>query len=85
VPLAPGEQIPGIETGQRGEVRGGVKVGDPVRVIRAPFFGRIGHVVGLPSDLQMIPTESRVRVMEVQFTDGSRAVIPRANVEVIEG
>src|SRR5438128_234786 len=85
VPLAPGEQIPGIETGQRGEVRGGVKVGDPVRVIRAPFFGRIGEVVGLPSDLQMIPTESRVRVMEVQFTDGSRAVIPRANVEVIEG
>ena len=54
-------------------------------ISRAPFFGRIGEVVGLPSGLQMIPTESPVRVMEVQFTDGSRAVIPRANVEVIEG
>ncbi len=85
VPLAPGEQIQGIEAGQRGEARGGVKVGDPVRVIRSPFFGRIGQVVGLPSDLQMVPTESRVRVMEVQFTDGSRAVVPRANIEVIEG
>jgi len=85
VPLAPGEQIPGIEIDQGEEVRGGVKVGDPVRVIRAPYFGRIGQVAGLPSDLQMIPTESRVRVMEVLFTDGSRAVIPRANVEVIEG
>lgn len=85
VPLAPGEQIQGIEAGQWGEARGGVKVGDPVRVIRAPFFGRIGQVVGLPSGLQMVPTESRVRVMEVQFTDGSRAVIPRANIEVIEG
>ena len=85
VPLAPGEQIQGIEAGTRGEARGGVKVGDPVRVIRSPFFGRIGQVVGLPSDLQMVPTESRVRVMEVQFTDGSRAVIPRANIEVIEG
>ncbi|TLY31867.1 MAG: hypothetical protein E6K57_07175 [Nitrospirae bacterium] len=85
VPLAPDEQIQGIEAGQWGEARGGIKVGDPVRVIRAPFFGRIGQVVGLPSDLQMIPTESRVRVMEVQFTDGSRAVIPRANIEVIEG
>jgi biotin carboxyl carrier protein len=85
VPLAPGEQIEGIVAGQSGEARGGVKVGDPVRIIRAPFFGRIGRVVGLPSDLQMIPTESRVRVMEVQFTDGSRAVIPRANIEVIEG
>ena len=85
VPLAPGEQIQGIETGQWGKARGGIKIGDPVRVIRAPFFGRIGQVVVLPSDLQMIPTESRVRVMEVQFTDGSRAVIPRANIEVIEG
>ncbi len=85
VPLAPGEQVQGIEAGQRGEARGGVKVGDPVRVIRSPFFGRIGQVVGLPSDLQMVPTESRVRVMEVQFTDGSRAVVPRANIEVIEG
>src|SRR6266545_3625363 len=85
VPMAPGEQIQGIEAGQWGEARGGIKVGDPVRVIRAPFFGRIGQVVSLPSDLQMIPTESRVRVMEVQFTDGSRAVIPRANIEVIEG
>src|SRR5437016_10162938 len=37
VPLASGEQIPGIETGQRGEVSGGVKVGDAVRVIWAPF------------------------------------------------
>jgi len=85
VPLAPGEQVQGIEAGQRGEARGGIKVGDPVRVIRSPFFGRIGQVVGLPSDLQMVPTESRVRVMEVQFTDGSRAVVPRANIEVIEG
>lgn len=85
VPLASSEQVQGIEAGPRGEARGGVKVGDPVRVIRSPFFGRIGAVAGLPSDLQMVPTESRVRVMEVQFPDGSRAVVPRANIEVIEG
>lgn len=85
VPLAPGERVEGIEAGQVGEARGGVKVGDPVRVIREPFFGRIGQVAGLPSDLTLIPTESRVRVMEVVFPDGSRAVVPRANIEVIEG
>src|SRR5437867_9941148 len=34
VPLAPGEQIQGIEAGQWGEARGGIKVGDPVRVIQ---------------------------------------------------
>jgi hypothetical protein len=56
-----------------------------VRVIREPFFGRIGQVVGLPSGLTAIPTESRVRVMEVAFPDGSKAVVPRANIEVIEG
>jgi hypothetical protein len=85
VPLAQGERVEGIEAGQTGEARGGVKAGDPVRVIREPFFGRIGQVVGLPSGLTLIPTESRVRVMAVMFSDGSQAVIPRANIEVIEG
>jgi hypothetical protein len=68
-----------------GQVRAGAKIGDPVRVIREPFFGRIGEVVALPSDLLMIPTESHVRVMEIQFADGTKAVVPRANVEIIEG
>jgi hypothetical protein len=65
--------------------REGIRVGDPVRVIRDPLFGRIGQVSALPSELQTIPTESEVRVLEVQFRDGSKAVIPRTNVEVIEG
>jgi hypothetical protein len=65
--------------------RGGIQIGDPVRVIRDPLFGKIGQVSALPPDLQKIPTESEVRVLEVQFTDGSRAVIPRTNIEVIEG
>jgi hypothetical protein len=30
-------------------------------------------------------TESCVRVLEVKFADSGRAVIPRANVELIEG
>ena len=68
-----------------GQVRAGARIGDPVRVIREPFFGRIGEVVALPSDLLMIPTESHVRVMEIQFADGTKAVVPRANVEIIEG
>jgi len=85
VPLAPGEDVKGMEAGQSGEARGGVKIGDPVRVIREPYFGRLGQVVGLPSELTQIPTESHVRVMDVRFSDGSQAVIPRANIEVLEG
>lgn len=65
--------------------RGGIRIGDPVRIIRDPLFGKIGLVSALPSDLQTIPTESEVRVLEVTFTDGSRAVVPRTNIEVIEG
>lgn len=63
----------------------GLKVGDLVRVIRDPLFGRVGHVAGLPPDLKEIETGSRTRVLEVEFAGGTRAVIPRANVEIIEG
>ncbi len=65
--------------------RAGIQVGDQVRVIRDPLFGRIGNVKSLPPDLRQIETESHVRVLEVGFPDGSSTVIPRANVELIEG
>ncbi len=63
----------------------GVRIGDQARVIRDPLFGKIGQVVGLPAELRQIETESHVRVLEVAFPDGTRTVIPRANVEIIEG
>ncbi len=65
--------------------REGISLGDPVRIIRDPMFGRIGEVSGLPSELTKIATESEVRVLEVTFADGKTAVIPRTNIEVIEG
>lgn len=65
--------------------REGIRIGDPVRIIRDPLFGKIGEVSRLPSDLQKIPTESDVRVLEVRFADDSTAMIPRANIELIEG
>jgi hypothetical protein len=64
---------------------GGLTIGDLVRVIRDPLFGRIGRVAALPPELRQIETESHVRVLEVRFQDGATAVIPRANVELIEG
>lgn len=74
-------QAAGAAMGQRE----GIRIGDPVRIIRDPLFGRIGEVSALPSELQRIPTESEVRVLEVRFPDGRTAVIPRTNIEVIEG
>ena len=63
----------------------GVEVGSLLRVIREPYFGRIARVVELPPELQPLDTEASVRVMVVEFADDrSRAVVPRANVELIE-
>jgi hypothetical protein len=62
----------------------GLTVGSPVRVIRQPYFGRLGKVTQLPPQLQMLESESKARVLEVEFEDGKRSIIPRANVEMLE-
>ncbi|MGD9140655.1 MAG: hypothetical protein PVJ42_03860 [bacterium] len=66
------------------ESSSGLTIGTPVRVIREPYFGAIGTVTALPPELQVLKSEARVRVLEVEFGDGSRSIIPRANVELIE-
>ena len=62
----------------------GMGVGALLRVIRVPYFGRIGRVSSLPTELQVVESGARVRVLEVEFEDGEKAVVPRANVEMIE-
>jgi hypothetical protein len=62
---------------------GGLELGAPVRCIRAPYFGRIGTVSALPVDLFTMPSETKVRVLEVDF-GAEKVTVPRANVEVIE-
>ncbi|NKB66584.1 MAG: hypothetical protein GKR89_05950 [Candidatus Latescibacteria bacterium] len=63
---------------------GGLQEGDLLRVIRAPYFGRLGKVSDLPAPLQQVESGVHVRVLEVEFDDGSRALVPRSNVELIE-
>lgn len=62
----------------------GMNVGTLVRIIREPYFGRIGKVKSLPPELRKIDTESNVRIVEVELDDGNVVIIPRANVEIIE-
>jgi hypothetical protein len=57
----------------------------PVRLIREPHFGRLAKVVGLPVQPVRIPSGARVRVAEVELSDGSSFTVPRANLELIEG
>jgi len=62
----------------------GLCVGSAVRLIREPGFGRLGTVRQLPPGVHAVECETRVRVVEVEFANGERATIPRANVEVIQ-
>jgi hypothetical protein len=64
---------------------GVLQPGVPVRVIREPYFGQLGQVTALPSEPQVLASESKARVVEVRLSSGQTAVVPRANVELIEG
>lgn len=68
---------------EAGEVQG-LTIGSPIRAIRTPYFGRLGEVTALPPELQKLESEATVRVLAVRFADGTTAVLPRANVEMIE-
>ena len=61
----------------------GIQQGSLVRVIRAPYFGKIGEVVDLPSELQKMESETMVRVANVQINDET-FVVPRSNLEMLE-
>ena len=45
----------------------------------------LATVAALPAELQEIPTGAHVRVLEAQLNTGERVVVPRANVEIIQG
>ena len=62
----------------------GIDIGSMVRVIRVPYFGKIGKIVALPAELTQLESETRARVCEIEFNDGTRATVPRANLEMIE-
>ncbi|MCX6827136.1 MAG: hypothetical protein NTV06_07730 [candidate division Zixibacteria bacterium] len=62
----------------------GLGIGSPVRVIRHPHFGKLGVVTDLPAQLLELESGSRARILEVEFKDGSKAIVPRANVEMLE-
>lgn len=63
----------------------GLSIGTRVRIIRTPFFGKLGTVTGLPIQLTKIDTEAKVRVLDIQLDQGGKVTVPRANVEIIEG
>ncbi len=61
----------------------GITDGSLVRIIRAPYFGVLGTVKGLPPELTKMESGTMVRVAEVEV-DGKVVLLPRANLEMVE-
>ena len=79
IPESDGNAVPSER-----EAGTGLALGSLVRVIREPYFGRVGQVVELPPELRKVETEALVRVLVVAFPEGDeRVLVPRANVELI--
>ncbi len=60
-----------------------LEIGTPIRVIREPYFGKLGRVLELPPELVEIESGTHARVLKAELEDGTIAVVPRANVEII--
>ena len=73
-----------VEPAKEERSEGGMQIGDAVRVIREPYFGQVTKVVELPSDPVEIETEAKVRIARIELPDGQTAVVPRANLELIQ-
>ena len=72
------------EIEEEGSLEFGMEIGTRVRVIRQPYFGALGSVAELPIELQIVETESHVRVLKVKLDNATLVTVPRANVEIME-
>jgi hypothetical protein len=67
------------------EDEGLLEIGTSLRIVREPYFGKLGKVSALPEKPIKIETEAMVRVLEVELDGGERVTLPRANVELVVG
>lgn len=82
VPVDPSAAGGGAPVDEESPGGGRLEVGAEVRIIRDPWFGRLGTVTALPPELRELASGSKARVLEVSLASGERAVVPRANVEM---
>lgn len=60
-----------------------LKIGTPIRVIREPYFGRLGSVTELPAQLVTVDSGTEVRVLKAKLDGDQEVTVPRANVEIL--
>jgi hypothetical protein len=78
VPLELSGAAPSVATGG-----GALDLGTAVRIIREPYFGMIGKITDLPSQLMVVESGTEVRVLKAELASGEVVCVPRANVEII--
>ncbi len=60
-----------------------LKAGAAIRIIREPYFGKLGTVTDLPAQLMVVESGTEVRVLKAKLSNGEEVIVPRANVEII--
>jgi hypothetical protein len=79
IPKLDRRSSPRDETEREGEIR----VGTPVRIVRAPRMGTVGKVVGLPRYARRIETGARARCADVDIGQEEPVSIPLVNLDVL--
>ncbi|MEA3375665.1 MAG: hypothetical protein U9R72_05645 [Chloroflexota bacterium] len=78
--------IPKPDQDPRGSEEGGdgkLVVGTRVRIVRAPYRGCIGEIVGLPRRARRIETGARVHCAEVDIGQDVPVSVPLVNLDVL--
>ena len=68
----------------RTDAGGALQIGLPVRIVRDPYFGKIGKIRSLPPEPRTLASGSKARILEVELSRGETVIVPRANVELVE-
>ena len=55
-----------------------------VRVVRAPYHAQTGVILSLAPGLTLLPSGLRIQAAEVRLETGATALLPLANLEVLE-
>ena len=54
-----------------------------VRIIRDPYFGKIGKLIDMPKEPMIIETGAKTRVAKIELGSKEVVFVPRANIEII--
>ena len=82
--LIPWPDDSGKAAAEKRDAGGAMEVGLSVRIVRDPYFGRIGKIRSLPQEPQVLASGSKARVLEVDLSPSETVIVPRANVELVE-